>query len=166
MLTFDSKGFLTPDRNLTSTLEEFQDEFVSKFPLQAKRQELFNEFLRFLRDFFEAIGVEEIMIWANGSFVSNKESPNDIDFVFFLDSDLADKFSDKISQQFTHPESKTIYQMDAFLLRNYAETHPNHFFTQSDKAYWFELFSRTRKNRQGNSDKKGFVELKIRRYEI
>lgn len=166
MLTFDSKGFLTPDRNLPSTLAEFQDEFVSKFHPQAKRQELFKEFLRFLRDFFEAIGVEEITIWANGSFVSKKESPNDIDFVFFLDSELADKFSDKISRQFTHPESKTTYQMDAFLLRDYAETHPNYFFTQSDKAYWFELFSRTRKNRRGYSDKKGFVELKIHRHEV
>ncbi len=166
MLTFDSKGFLTPDSNLPSTLAEFQQEFVAHFGVRTKRGLLFEEFKRYLRDFFEAIGVDEVSVWANGSFVTRKENPNDIDLVFFLDSDLADKFADIISRRFTHPESKHLYQMDAFLLRDYPETHPDRFFTVSDRAYWFELFSRTRKDRRGHSDKKGFVELKISRHEV
>lgn len=166
MLTFDPKGFLTPDINLPGTLAEFQQEFVLNFVIRSKRRALFDEFKRYFRDFFEAIEVDEILVWVNGSFVTKKENPNDIDFVFFLDSELADKFADIIGRQFTHPESKQLYQMDAFLLRDYPETHPDHFFTVSDKGYWFELFSRTRKDRRGHSHKKGFVELKISRHEV
>lgn len=78
MLPFDSKGFLTPDKNLPSTLEEFQEEFVSKFPLQVKRQELFNKFLRFLLDFFEAIGVEEIKHTGLNCFQERERTGKDI----------------------------------------------------------------------------------------
>ncbi len=166
MLTFNSKGFLTPDSNLPITLAEFQQAFVVGFDVRSKRRALFDEFKRYFRDFFEAIEVDEIYVWGNGSFVTQKENPNDIDFVFFLDSELVDKFANIINRQFTHPESKHLYQMDAFLLRDYSETHPEHFFTVSDRAYWFELFSRTRKDRRGHSHKKGFVELKISRHEV
>lgn len=166
MLAFDSRGFLTPAGKSASSLDELKEFFVLRYKQSSKRQVLFNELLKFFRDFFETISVEEVTIWANGSFISKKENPNDIDFVFFLDYMLADQFESEISRQFTHPESKTIYQMDAYLLRVFPEHHPNHFFTESDKAWWFELFSNTRKNRAGRSDKKGFVEIKISRHEV
>lgn len=166
MLHFDSKGFLKPAQNLPTTLAIFEQEFVVNFNNRAKRQVLFDEFKRFFQAFFEATELNEVSLWVNGSFVTKKENPNDIDFVFFLDSELANKFADVLSQKFTHPESKELFQMDAFLLRVFPTDHPDHFFTLSDRAYWFELFSETRKDRRGHSFKKGFIELKISRHEV
>lgn len=166
MLQFDSKGFLTPDKNLPSNFAEFEHEFVSKFGKQAKRQVLFEDFKRYFRDLFDAMKIDEILVWVDGSFTTRKESPNDIDFVTFIDSELVEKFTDIINRKFTSPEAKQLYQMDAFLLRQYNETHPDHFFTVSDRAYWHSLFSNTRKNRRGLSFKKGFIELKISRHDV
>ncbi len=166
MLNFDSKGFLTPDTKLPSNWNELVLEFVSKFDKQTKRAALFEEFKRYFRDLFDVLGIDEIEVWVDGSFATRKENPNDIDFVFFLDTDLAEQFADLIGRQFTHPESKQMYHMDAFLLRQFRESHPEHYFTVSDKAYWHSLFSRTRKDRRGLSSKKGFIELKISRHDV
>lgn len=159
MLTFDAKGYLTPNTALPSTIKEIENTFVIEYS-SVERSKLFESYKSFLADLKTLCGGIEIKHWINGSFVTKcKPRPSDIDMVVFLNRDLLKGLGTKI-KRFTYPYSKENYPgVDAYVIRVSKEGERDQQLYELDRAYWHDQFDTTRRNRKGLKAKKGFVEI-------
>ncbi len=156
MLTFNHSGFLVPDNAIISNLNEFEDEFVSKIA-STKRKTLFDLYLKYSSDLKNICDADILQQWINGSYVSKKVNPGDIDLVTFLDYRLVNILGDKL-KDFTFPQSEGIYGVDAYIVIMYPQNHKEYSKYVSDRLYWMDRFTKTRRIR-GNKHAKGFLEL-------
>lgn len=102
--------------------------------------------------------VTQIMQWINGSFVTNIRNPKDIDMVTFIDIEQRLKYENEL-RQFEARGANEIYGVDAYLLTVFSDNHSKAFLYQSDRAYWIDRFSRTRRDNSGRKNPKGFLEI-------
>jgi hypothetical protein len=158
MLTFNHSGLLVPDNKINSTIQELENEFVFNIPTP-KRKEIFDAFIRYNEDFKKVCDLLELRQWINGSFVTKKNNPGDIDVVTFIAYDSIQKLGSKLDN-FKYPNSEIIYGVDGYIVEVYPETHEDRFRYISDKAYWMDRFSKTRRIR-GNRLSKGFLDIKF-----
>ncbi len=123
--------------------------FVLPFKNPEKREYLlsrFESFLEKLREF-----PIEMEIWVDGSFVTEKENPGDIDLVVVCQNEavnsLPDDKQEGLIQLFrNNAETKLRYECDAYFILD--DMH--------DKSYWRGLFGFDR-----NEVPKGIPRLKI-----
>ena len=158
MLVFNSSGLLVPDNKIVSSLEELETEFVNNIPTP-KRKEIFEAYKHYVEQFKEQCNLQELHQWINGSFVTKKSSPGDIDLITFLDFETVKQLGDNINN-FKYPKSEIIYGVDAYIIEVYPENHKNCFIFLSDKAYWMDRFTKTR-SVKGRRLAKGFLEIKV-----
>lgn len=145
-LTFNNHGFIIPSRVLTSSIEEFRIEFVDNFPNSRTRQEIFNSFQNYIRDFALEIS-STFSILINGSFVTKKQNPNDIDFVLFLDQELFDTSIDLIERKFDTDEASIYYtkKIHAFIVRKVEHKKEGYWEYKVARAYWLRHFEKTKR---------------------
>jgi hypothetical protein len=157
MLQFNKFGYLEPNSAIPSTIKEFETIFVIEYS-SVERSNLFEQYLRYIKDLKQICGNMGFKHWINGSFVTkNKPRPNDIDIVVFIDTEIFNKLGDEL-RPFAYPKSKENYPgIDAYLVESFANEEPTIF--KSDKAYWFQQFSKTRRNKRGVKVSKGFLEI-------
>lgn len=159
MLEFDEKGNLTPYNNIEISYEEFVKNFIASFPLDSSRYQILTVFEHFVEGFRSKI-YPNFKIWINGSFVTQKINPNDIDFLIFIKYDWFE-----VNGTSLNTLKATIKQdyknLDVYFLIEYPENHKHRTFTETDILYWRDWFSKTRKNHSGKSFQKGFIELKF-----
>jgi len=165
MLAFDRKGFLVPDQDLACTLEEMRRVFVTGFPVSDTRLVIFEKFTEFCKELLLVMEAKTLSIWVNGSFVTTKIAPKDIDVVIFWNSNFI------ISKQvvlasLAYPESFKKHGIDAYFVFVYPEGHPKRFETVADMAYWMYQFTKTKPDHRRNSYRKGFLTLNISADEI
>jgi len=158
MLVFNHTGLLVPDTLIVSSFKELEDEFVIKIPT-TKRQEIFNAYVKYIEDFKNVCNLDELHQWVNGSYVTKRTNPGDIDLVTFLDYDVVEQLGNKLDN-FKYPNSEMIYGVDAYIVEVYPENHKERFKYISDRAYWYDRFTKTRRIR-GNKLSKGFLEIFI-----
>ncbi|MFB9077731.1 DUF6932 family protein [Flavobacterium procerum] len=158
MLTFNNSGLLVPNHKIASTVQEFKNEFVTKIPT-IQRKEIFEAYVKYNQDFKKVCNLDILHQWINGSFVTKKTNPGDIDLVTFLDYNIVLELGSKLND-FIFPNSEKIYGVDAYIIEVYPENHNNNFRYISDKAYWLDRFTKTRRIR-GNRLSKGFLEIKF-----
>ncbi len=159
MLEFDKKGYLKPYRIIETDLQTFQQFFVENFELSETRLAIFSNFFDFIQDFKKLI-CPNFTTWLNGSFVSNKLNPNDLDMVVFIDYNIYESKIDLIENNFSNLRTTKKYTfLDVYTIRVYPETHFFYFFYQMDKVYWNDWFSKTRLNDQRKQNNKGFIQL-------
>ena len=92
--------------------------------------------------------VKALRLLIDGSFVTNKHEPNDIDAVILLPED----FQHQIEQ-----EMEPAIELEHMLLTR----HPEEIFAAEDQAdwsAWLQFFSRTR---EADGRRKGLVEIKL-----
>jgi hypothetical protein len=158
MFTFNKSGLLVPDGKIISTLETLHKEFVIKIPSD-RRKQIFDLYLKYNEDLIRCCGQKALKQWIDGSFVTKKEKPEDIDVVTFLDTKLVTTLGNKLND-FLSPNSEIIYGVDAYIIETHLENNPKQFYYESDYAYWYDFFTKTRRNR-GNRLSKGFLEITI-----
>lgn len=158
MLVFNHSGLLVPDSKITSSIAVLEDEFVIKLP-SPKRLDLFKSYIRYCEEFKKTCGLERLHQWVNGSFVTKKPNPGDIDIVTFLDHNLVQRLGHSLDN-FKYPNSEAIYNVDAFFVEIYPAGHPKRHYYTSDWAYWYDRFTKTRRIR-GNRLAKGFLEMVV-----
>ena len=158
MLYFDSRGNLTPYIPIQSTLSELKDYFVDK--IQSKsRSENFDKYIKYSNDLKDLLGGITLQQWINGSFVTKKNNPKDIDLVTFLDHDVINKMNHKLDP-FKPNGSWDVYNVDAYIIEVYPmESKLYNNYTMSDLNEWLDLYSHTRLNRNGQRFNKGFIEI-------
>jgi hypothetical protein len=156
---FDTRGNLIPYEKTRLPFSRFKELFVDDFGENSTRMPIFEEYTRFLNDFRRLI-ITDFVQWVNGSFISEKLNPRDIDFVTLIDYQTFRLNESVIESQFTLWGVKRNYSnLDAYTIIMFPEGHNEYFMTHSDQLYWQDWFSRTKLNRSKRSFPKGFVEI-------
>ncbi len=157
MLRFDNRGNLTPYGVVPATIAELRSHFVEGIPSDTRAQ-LFEKYVVYSSELKRLSGGKHLRQWINGSFITKKSDPGDIDIITFLERSQVRKL-DKLIENFRRQNSILLFGVDAYIV----EVHPPgdkwEQKTTSDTAYWYDLFQKTRRNRAGNVYKKGFLEV-------
>lgn len=154
-LTFTESGLLTPATGIETSLEVIEQQFVTAFPDSASRKRLFENFQNYLTGFQNEI-FPWFEMWVDGSFVTMKENPKDIDVVTFLDWEVYERRERKLERFLGYYlEAEGI---DAYIVKVFPESHPEFGDYQDDMAYWNHIFVNNR-----GSAQKGFLKLKFGR---
>ena len=96
-------------------------------------------------------------MWLDGSFVTLKENPNDMDFVVFLDHRVykaQEPFLDKF-WTFALEEQG----LDSYLVGSYPAEHTEYGNFVTNKNNWLLRYTHTKPDAQARIFQKGFVEL-------
>ena len=80
ILEFNKDGYLDAGFHEVC-IDELYEFFVKQFSTSQTREEIFNNFNRWRDSLIKQYNISEI--WIDGSFVTNKINPNDIDVVVF-----------------------------------------------------------------------------------
>jgi hypothetical protein len=145
MIQFDEFGYLIPYDVQEITLEDFEETFATN----ENRKTLFLEYEVFVKH-LKSLGINNFYQWIDGSYVTKKISPNDIDVVSFIETKEFKKNEKELLLL-----SKMFQNMDCYFVEVFSREDKKYFITQTDISYWFHLFQGTRKPRV----KKGFVQI-------
>lgn len=156
-MEFDVFGHLFPYEVIQSDLITFEAVFVTASPASQTRNQIYEAFTTYMGQLREVVG-EGFFVWVDGSFVTRKLNPRDIDFVTFLDFDLYAKHEvnlEALRQLRFERGSLT----DGFFVKVYPQNHPNRKFYELDRAEWLFDFGRSRTRHNTPFRNKGLVEL-------
>jgi hypothetical protein len=155
-LFFNSEGFLIPNNAIEIDLDTFEKNFT----FNESRKKIFGNYLVYLDNLSKLIKLPFIQ-WVNGSFVTLKPMPKDLDIVTLLDFELIKNFELDL-KPLRGLELLKNQSIDAYFLPVYPNGHPDEYKTKIDKIEWFDLFSHTRPSKYtGKRTEKGFLELKF-----
>ena len=157
-MEFDANGYLKPYGPIPADLTILEEVFVKAFPQSAARQPIFEQYQKYNQQLRE-LAPDGFMQWIDGSFVTQKINPNDIDLVTFVDYKVYEQNVsefDRLGKWRLDPKDK----VDGYLVKAYPDGHPFYPRSEYDKVYWRHTFG-TGRNRQRKSFNKGFIELII-----
>lgn len=162
-MTYDFRGNLTPYDITELSFEEFTHHFVDKFLDSTTRKVILEQYQRYLSDICTLI-TEDFVQWIDGSFVSRKINPNDIDVVTFFDFDVYERHKDVISKHFVGNKTLYNFKVDGYIFQKFPMNHPEYDYSIANQAYWKDFFGHTRPNRAGIKLPSGFIEIKVGKY--
>jgi len=157
-LNFDIRGNLKPYEVIKVTKEIFRAHFVDSFVDEEIRLELFLKYERYMSDLALLLS-QDFYQWVDGSFVTNKRKPNDIDIVTIISHIDFEANKKLLEQNYTSLGARLNYNVDAYIIINYPKNHKKAFFTTSDLLYWRNLFGKTKVNRAKKQFEKGIIPL-------
>jgi hypothetical protein len=157
MLKFDTKGFLQPSTVIKSSIYELKYYFVDSINSKT-RNENYEKYIHYSSELKKVVKQETLNQWIDGSFVTKIKNPKDIDLVTFIDFETRIKYSNQLVK-FEAKGANEIFGVDAYIVTIFPEKHRNHFYFLSDKAYWMERFSKSRRDKNGMKHPKGFLEI-------
>ncbi|GAB2552507.1 DUF6932 family protein [Spirosoma aerophilum] len=152
MLKLSEDGFLPPGRHRCN-IDDFFALFVQN---NTHRQQLFQAWKSYNERLLVNLGLGNIKLvqWIDGSFVTNKLTPNDIDFVTFIPYDLYEPNEDGLIE-FYSTVSLHNNGLDAYICPIYPAEHPDYQFTRHYRTIWNKRF----KKNKDTIGEKGFLEL-------
>ena len=152
MLKLDKNGNLYPYNVIEIDLQEVRAFFVDNFITSFTRKRLFDNYVLL---FDEVKSVTETISFSliNGSFVSDKINPNDIDVVFFIEYAFFEKNNEKI--EFLKKQFNEL-NIDCYFEKIYPKNHSYYIRYQTDLLYWHNLFTKSRKR-----EPKGYLKIII-----
>ncbi len=156
-LTFDEHGYLTPQEGIEADIDTLKAYFVDAFPNSERRRWLFDNYLRYTYRFQDEV-FPRFEQWINGSFVTQKENPKDIDIVTFVEHWVYEKRKDKVMDKFwTFSLEKE--RIDAYIVKVYPPEHPLYSKYKDDVRKYKALYSRSRRDSNDIKHPKGFLKL-------
>lgn len=138
VLDFNSRGVLEAGFH-PCTLNDLEVNFVIKFSTSNTRRDILIGYTNFVNKLKQyGIKCEQ---WIDGSFVTSKIDPNDIDLVCIIDKDILDILPNSAKQElgemFNPPIAKAKYKCDAYLLIKVPDTDPYYDSNYIPfRAYW------------------------------
>ena len=134
MINFDNKGNIFPYEITETTFEIFQE----VFSFNEHRKAILQEYVEFC-SVLKSIQTGEFFQFVDGSFVTQKQYPKDIDIVTFMDADFFNKNAVKLLNLRDNFE-----KIDCFFVPNHSPEHPHYFVTQFGLFEWEQLFNTDR----------------------
>lgn len=160
-LRFDIRGNLQPYERVQVNIQEFKYNFVDSFDESSTRHDIFKKYSDYTESFKSKV-TDNFIQWINGSFVTNKRNPSDMDFVNLVDFSVVEEKEEVIRKEFIRSKALRKYGLDPYLLIIYPKKHKFQIYTESDLAYWNDWFTKGRKNKRGVRHPKGYIELEIK----
>jgi len=88
-----------------------------------------------------------------------EEFPKDIDLVVFADYKVFQE-KEKEFEALRMNHKGVNKRLDIYPVEVYSKEHKKHFFYESDKMYWLDFFSHTKKSkRTGKRQSRGFIKI-------
>jgi hypothetical protein len=135
-------------------LDTFEKTYVTPYGFLGSRRSIFTNYLRYSKNFSKEYCYQWIQ-WIDGSFVTDKVNPNDIDVVNFIqNSEALEKRKSDFNQFKRKFGSVANYQTDGFLVSLYNDERK--LFNLEEINYWQKTFSTTK-----NNERKVFFEIKL-----
>ncbi|WP_305951941.1 DUF6932 family protein [Emticicia oligotrophica] len=142
MLQFDSNGNLHPPQIIETDFNTFKKIFVDTVEGSRTRTLIFEQYLDYIND-LKALLNAPFYQWIDGSFVSKKKNPNDIDLVTFIEKDIFQTKTKEI-RDFRKLRFHSQSKIDGYFIEILPETDENYFNYEIDRQEWFYTFSTTR----------------------
>lgn len=140
-MTFNAKGYLDPGLH-SMTIDDMEKSFVTPFPHSSTRKNILDGYKRHTDDLLQLIN--EYVQLLDGSFVSNKNDPGDIDLICFIDGDTLDSLPPadqmKVKALLNGKVTKATHLCDAYFCPSYPENHPNYQYYRPQRKYWMGEF--------------------------
>lgn len=141
-LEFDQYGHLMPYELVETDIKIFEQYVL----FSQERLKIYTEF----KQLIQQLKLEALTeIWIDGSFITLKPNPRDMDLVIFIEA--ADYERQEILLSTLRQRSK---YLDIYFVKSYSQDHPKFFLTNFDKMDWQSFFGRNRQN-----IKKGIIKL-------
>lgn len=152
MLTFDQNGFLTPCEAILTDFSTVERVFVDEFPSSTTRRAHFDRYL----DYNACLSTylpDGFTQWVDGSFVTRKKNPDDIDVLTFVDYALFERHE----QALRGLKKEFAPQVDSYYVPVYPIGHRNRIHYDFDYIDWLHTWGYTTIRPRSP---KGFIELK------
>jgi len=153
---FDENGLIVPNEIIDLPYDDLERIFVLEREEPQHRAELYKQYLQYLEDIQTKIGAITFQ-FINGSFVTLKEKPKDIDIVTFIDYRIYRQKEEQIES--LSAKWDLIEQIDGYIVPRSYPGHPLFIQAQLILEYWKELFRSTRRNEKGEQFQKGFLKI-------
>lgn len=159
-LAFDEGANYLPPGIHRASVSEVHEVLVAGFDDPAVRQEIFDQWTELTAEIRAIVQVEKQ--WLNGSFVSRKLTPGDLDLATFLDGDqleaLPEAERDRLTALLSGPNVEAYPLIDSFAIVLYAPGHPVHEVGEATREAFESTFF-ARDSRIAPPIEKGFVEV-------
>ena len=156
-MNFNANGFLDPGIHDVE-LSAIEEHLVRGFPTSTTRPRIIDGYKRHRTD-LETLNIELEQL-LNGSFVSTKNDPGDIDLVCFADADTVDRLSPADQIKFRAltlgSSTKSTHLCDAYFCPTVPETDPRYLMVRQNRKYWMGEFGYDRQERP-----KGILRMRI-----
>jgi hypothetical protein len=156
-VNFDTYGNLYPYQIIQTDLLTFEQIFVTDFSHSIRRKELFANYLEYIHEFQNQVS-RTFYQWIDGSFVTRKLNPMDIDLVTFINHELYQAKEKQISL-FRGQKVKKQQDIDAYFVKLFPTGHPSYTLTEMDKADWKDIFGYSRRDKSYRRHQKGIIQL-------
>lgn len=121
----NADGLLPPGR-IRVTVDQVKVMFVDAFPDSATRPTLYQAWVRH-RQAVEAV-VPIVAQWVNGSYVTSKVDPGDVDVVTLIDQDLADALDPGsiaiLGSLMDGSNTRNVWGVDSYVIPVVEDGHP------------------------------------------
>jgi hypothetical protein len=134
--------------------------FVTAFPHSSTRGDIIKGYKKHSHEVTALVGTCEQLL--DGSFVTNKNDPGDVDMVLFVDASVIDNLSPSQQAEFfaltAGAQTKATYLCDAYFCLTFPETHPRFAQFRQMRKYWMGEFGFDR-----HEVPKGIVQVQLTR---
>ncbi len=163
MIKFNERGYIEPTEIIDLDIIQLEKIFVHN----EHRQGLFQEYLLFLNE-LKGLNLGSFYQWINGSFVTQKTKPNDIDVVTFVDYLDYDRHIQYFEKKYNNRYKS---QIDCYFVQLFPDNHNSFSISKGNSYYFLEIFSLDfkkykeleRRNRKLTKEtlKKGFIKIQF-----
>lgn len=140
-MNFNVDGYLNAGLH-SSNLADIKTHFVDNFPATSTRLTVYDGYKNHSAQLV-TFGVD-FNQFLDGSFVSSKENPGDIDVLTMADHAKVNALSPveqvRLRQLFLGKGSKPQYQCDSFFLTSFPDTDPAYQHYREQRKYWMGEF--------------------------
>jgi hypothetical protein len=148
-MEFDEYGHLFPYQIIETDIITFQEMFVINFNASNSRFQLFHKFNLYIEELKQLLQ-GSFYLWIDGSFITQKPNPKDIDLLVFVESNvLIEK-----EKQLSCLKNKFKPEIDSYFIEISPKEHPRYFLFEMNKKEWFFTFSTAR-----NFKNKGVIQI-------
>jgi predicted nucleotidyltransferase len=138
-MEFDSRGNLFPYEIVETDISNFEQIFVTDFIESKRRVNLFGRMKSYIEELKQIIDLP-FYIWIDGSFVTNRLRPNDIDILVFVESVAINRTEKQLYQL----RERFRPEIDSYFIEVLLPTHPNYFLFEMNRTEWLFTFSTSR----------------------
>ncbi|WP_425423202.1 DUF6932 family protein [Spirosoma spitsbergense] len=128
--------------------------FVDIFGWNNSRRFLINQLHAFAAE-LNNLSIIRYTLWIDGSFVTQKEQPKDLDVVVVLPAQAHRQFENALRALRDQFDG-----LDLYMVRFISQDEPDHFLYSSDQMEWFFQFTMTKPGRLTRQKfPKGFIQI-------